>query len=170
MFLSIVTLGVFYRCQKNIQKGNVIFLISKIINKLENNKGRSHTMSDYINEIRFDTKQAEMFFAKRLAYTLGPVELKAMLKDKKVKLLDVRHKEDFDIEHIPEAISMPAVSLNGQLLELSKNDVHVVYCYNQQCHLASNAALFLAKNDYPVMELEGGFNVWKEDFKFEVTK
>jgi len=126
-------------------------------------------MSDYINEIRFDTKLAEKFFAKKLAFTLGPVELKEMLKDKKVKLLDVRYKEDFDIEHIPEAISMPAKSLNGNISVLSKNDVHVVYCYNQQCHLGANAALFLAKNDYPVMELDGGFKVWKEDFEFEVV-
>ena len=127
-------------------------------------------MSDYINEIRFDTKIAEIFFAKRLAFTLGPVELKDMLKENKVKLLDVRYKDDFDIEHIPEAISMPAKLLDDSLSTLSKNDVHVVYCYNQQCHLASNVALFLAKNDYPVMELEGGFKVWKEDFKFEVVK
>lgn len=126
-------------------------------------------MSDYINEVRFDTKGAEDFFAKRLAYTLGPVELKAMLKEEKVKLLDVRHKEDFDVEHIPGAVSMPEDSMNGQLLALSKNDVHVVYCYNQQCHLASKVALFFAKNDYPVMELEGGFSTWKEDFRFEVT-
>jgi len=126
-------------------------------------------MSDYINEIRHDTKAAERFFAERLAFTLGPVELKEMLKDKKVKLIDVRYKDDFDIGHIPESISMPAKSLNGELSKLSKNDVHVVYCYNQQCHLASNAALFLAKNDYPVMELEGGFKVWKEDFGFEVV-
>lgn len=125
-------------------------------------------MSDYINEIRIDTKKAENFFAQRLAYTLGPVELKEMLKDKKVKLLDVRREEDFNDGHIPDAISMPAKSLNGKLNILSKNDIHVVYCYNQQCHLASNAALFLAKNDYPVMELEGGFKVWSEDFGFEV--
>jgi len=126
-------------------------------------------MSDYINEIRNNTKLAERFFAERLAFTLGPVELKEMLKDKKVKLLDVRQKEDFDIEHIPESSSIPAKSLNGEMSKLSKNDVHVVYCYNQQCHLASNAALFLAKNDYPVMKLEGGFRVWKEDFGFEVV-
>ena len=47
-------------------------------------------MSEYINEIRYDTKKAESFFAQRLAYTLGPVELKKMLEDKKVKLIDVR--------------------------------------------------------------------------------
>jgi rhodanese-related sulfurtransferase len=126
-------------------------------------------MSDYIKEIRHNTKMAENFFAQRLAYTLGPVELKAMMKKNKVKVLDVRYKDDFDEAHIPGAISMPKYELEANLAKLSKNDVHVVYCYNQQCHLGSNAALFLAQNDYPVMELEGGFKVWVEDFKFETT-
>lgn len=127
-------------------------------------------MSDYINEIRYDTKKAERFFAERLAYTLGPVELTKMLEDKKVKLIDVRHKEDYDEGHIKEAISIPRDELKDNLSKLSKNDVYVVYCYNAQCHLAASAALLLAKNGYPVMELEGGFDVWKNNFKFEVVK
>ncbi len=125
-------------------------------------------MNDYINDLRLDTKRAENFFAERLAYTLGPVELKAMLQDKKVKLIDVRYQDDYDESHILEAISIPKDEIESKLSTLSKNDIHVVYCYNQQCHLASNAALVLAKNDYPVMELEGGFKVWKDDFEFEV--
>lgn len=126
-------------------------------------------MSDYINETRFDTKKAENFFAKKLAFTLGPVELKKMLEQNKVKLIDVRAREDYEDSHIPEAICIPMAELEAHLGKLSKNDVHVVYCYNQQCHLAAGAALTLAKNDYPVMELEGGFQVWKKDFKFETT-
>lgn len=126
-------------------------------------------MSDYINEVRFDTKKAENFFAERLAFTLGPVELQKMLEQNKVKLIDVRAREDFEDSHIPEAISIPMAEIEAHLGQLSKNDVHVVYCYNQQCHLASAAALTFAKNDYPVMELEGGFKVWHKDFKFDVT-
>lgn len=127
-------------------------------------------MSDYIDDIRHNPKIAEAFFAERLSYTLGPVELKKMLADNKVKLIDVRAKEDYDEGHIPEAKSMPKDELKDRLTELSKDDVHVLYCYNQQCHLAASAALTLAKNGYPVMELEGGFKVWQEDFKFEVVK
>lgn len=126
-------------------------------------------MSEYIDEIRFNTKKAEEFFAQRLAYTLGPVELKKMVEDKKVKVIDVRAKEDYDESHIPEAISIPKTELRDRVSELSKHDVHVVYCYNQQCHLASNAALILAQNGYPVMELEGGFDVWVNGFKFETV-
>jgi len=127
-------------------------------------------MSDYINDLRFDTKKAEDYFARKLAFTLGPVELHEMMKAKKVKIIDVRHPEDYLLGHIPDAISIPKSDLESQLATLSKNDVHVVYCYNQQCQLGAAAALFMAKNDYPVMELTGGFHVWQHDFKFEVVK
>lgn len=125
-------------------------------------------MSEYINKIRFNTEVAEDFFAEKLAFTLGPVELKKMLADNKVKLIDVRAKDDYEESHIPQAISIPKDELVEKFDKLSKEDVHVVYCYNQQCHLGAAAALILAKNKYPAMELEGGFNVWKDVFKFEV--
>ena len=126
-------------------------------------------MSEYINNIRFNTKTAEDFFSQKLAFTLGPVELKKMLEDKKVKLIDVRRQEDYEEAHIPQAISIPKEELTENFSELLKEEVHVVYCYNQQCHLGAAAALILAKNGYPVMELEGGFNSWVNDFEFEVT-
>ena len=127
-------------------------------------------MSEYIDKIRYDSEASEDFFAEKLAFTLGPVELKKMLAEGKVKLIDVRTKEDFDEGHIPEAISIPKSEILEKLIQLSKENVHVVYCYNAQCHLAAAAALVLAKNGYPVMELDGGFKVWESDFKFEVVK
>ena len=126
-------------------------------------------MSEYIDKIRFDREAATDFFAEKLAFTLGPVELKKMMDEKKVKLIDVRQKEDFEEGHIPESISVPKDELKDKLTQFSKEDVHVVYCYNQQCHLAAAAALNLAKNGYPVMELDGGFQAWSEDFGFEVV-
>lgn len=127
-------------------------------------------MSEYIDKIRFDTEAATAFFEEKLAYTLGPVELKQMLADGKVKLIDVRMKDDYDEGHIPMATSIPKGELKDRLTELSKHDVHVVYCYNQQCHLGAAAAFKLAQNGYPVMELDGGFDTWAEDFKFEIEK
>lgn len=124
-------------------------------------------MSEYIDKIRHDTEAATGFFAEKLAFTLGPVELKKMLEDKKVKLIDVRRIEDYTEGHIPGAISIPKSDLAEKLTQLSKDDVHVVYCYNQQCHLGAAAALVLAKSGYPVMELEGGFDVWVNGFGFE---
>lgn len=127
-------------------------------------------MSEYIDKIRFNTRTAEEFFSQKLAFTLGPVELQKMLDDNKVKLIDVRRKEDFEDGHIPGAMNIPKDELVERFDKLSTKDVHVVYCYNQQCHLGSAAALILAKNSFPAMELEGGFDVWQNDFKFKVVK
>jgi rhodanese-related sulfurtransferase len=127
-------------------------------------------MSDYIHELRTNSEVAESYFAEKLAFTLGPVELKKMLEDNKVKLIDVRRKEDYDEAHIPGAVSIPKEELKDRLEELKREDVHVVYCYNQQCHLGAAAAHTLAKNGYPVMDLEGGFKVWSVDFRFETVK
>lgn len=127
-------------------------------------------MSEFIDKIRRDKEAATDFFAEKLAFTLGPVELQHMLDENKVILIDVRRKEDYDESHIPQAISMPKDELANRLSELSQENIHVVCCYNQQCHLAAAAALTLAKNGYPVMELEGGFNVWADVFGFKTVK
>lgn len=119
-------------------------------------------------EITKDTQCALKYFQEKLAFTLGPVDLKEKIANKEVKIIDVRKGEDYDKGHIPSAISIPKNDIKNHLSKLSKDDINIVYCYNQQCHLASKAAEILAENGYPVMELEGGMNSWKEDYDFEI--
>ena len=126
-------------------------------------------MNEKIKEIRFFPEKAQCFFSKKLAFTLGPIELKNLLDEGKVKLLDVRKKEDYDIAHIPSAISIPKDELADNVDKLSKEEVTVVYSYNQQCHLSAKACLILADYGYPTMLLEGGFKTWTEDFRFAVS-
>lgn len=126
-------------------------------------------MTKFIQNLRYDTLSATDFFARRLAYTLGPVELQEMMKENKIKLIDVRYREDFEESHIEGAIHIEKSELKEKLHTLSEGDVHVIYCYNQQCHLGAAAAFILAQNGYPVMELEGGFKTWKEEFKMPTT-
>jgi len=127
-------------------------------------------MSEDVNKYRFKTKEAAEFFAKKLAYTLGPVEVKKMLTRDNVVLIDLRQSADFETSHIPGAISIPKDELVSKLDTLSKEKINIVYCYNQQCHLGAAGAFNLASNGYPVMEMEGGFKVWVEDFGFETEK
>ncbi len=127
-------------------------------------------MNEKIKEIRHNTQQAQDYFSKKLAYTLGPVELKNFMEKGGVKVVDVRLKADYDIGHIPGAISIPKDELDQRLTELSKDEITIIYCYNQQCHLGDSACLTLAEYDYPTMLLEGGFKVWMEDFRFATTK
>ena len=130
-------------------------------------------MSEQIKKIRLETDNARDFFAKNLAYTLGPVELKEMIEENKVKLIDVRAEEDYKISHIPNSINLPYEKIKEDLandkIELSKEDINVVYCYNNLCHLGDRAAYKLADAGYPVMVMQGGFKSWTEDFHFAVV-
>lgn len=126
-------------------------------------------MSKEIKERRINTKHAKEYFIDRLAYTLGPVELKNFMEKGGIKVVDVRSEADYNIAHIPGAISIPKDKLDKNLETLSKDEITIVYCYNQQCHLGDNACLILADYGYPVMLLEGGFKVWTEDFRFATT-
>ena len=114
-------------------------------------------------------EEAQNYFARILAFTLGPVELKTLTEENEVILVDVRRSEDYEISHIPGAISIPKDDIEDNLDKLSKDKINVVYCYNQQCHLGAKAALIMADYGYPVMLLDGGFQVWKEDFRYVVT-
>lgn len=126
-------------------------------------------MNEKIKELRNDTQKAQCFFQKLLAYTLGPIELKDLMDEGGVKLLDVRRLEDYEVAHIPGAISIPKEELSDNINKLSKEEVTVVYCYNQQCHLGIEACLILSEYGYPVMLLEGGFKTWTEDFRFATS-
>ncbi|HWQ90259.1 MAG TPA: rhodanese-like domain-containing protein [Clostridia bacterium] len=109
-----------------------------------------------------DPEKARQFFADKLAFTTGPVELARNLKQADIVVIDVREAEDYQKGHIPGALNLPHdrwTSLDG----LRKDALNVLYCYTQQCHLAATAALQFASKGFPVMELEGGFEAWKEN-------
>jgi rhodanese-related sulfurtransferase len=110
-----------------------------------------------------DPAEAKQFFADKLAFTTGPVELARNLKQEAdIAVIDVRQADDYRKEHIPGSINLPHdqwSSLEG----LRKDALNVLCCYTQQCHLAATAALEFAGKGYSVMELEGGFEAWKEN-------
>jgi len=108
--------------------------------------------------------QARTYFENKLAFTTGPVELDRWIKsgENNLVVVDVRAAEDYAKGHIPGAINIPKEKWNNPQ-GLSKDKTNVVYCYTQQCHLAANACVQFASRDYPVMELDGGFETWREN-------
>ncbi len=121
------------------------------------------------SNITKQTQRAMQFFEEKLAFTLGPVELKNNLDNEQVEIIDVRKAEDYDRSHIPTAISLPASDIELRMNSLSKSKINIVYCYTEQCHLAAQIALKLSERGYPVMELEGGFDTWKNVYDFNVV-
>ena len=110
-----------------------------------------------------DPARARAYFEDKLAFTTGPIELERWIKsgENNLTVVDVREAEDYAKGHIPGAINVPREMWENPQ-GLSKDKTNVVYCYTQQCHLAANACARFAARGFPVMELEGGFEVWKE--------
>src|SRR5438093_8299244 len=118
-----------------------------------------------------DPEKARQYFADKLAFTTGPVELDRNLKDRaNLTVVDVRAAEDYLKGHIPGAVNLPKDKW-GTLNGLRKDSLNVLYCYSHVCHLAARAALEFASKGYSVMEMDGGFEAWKEhDLEIEKAR
>jgi len=119
-------------------------------------------MQTNINRVH-DPAKALVYFENKLAFTTGPVELDKWIKtgEDNLVVVDVREAEDYAKGHVPGAINLPKDQWD-RAQGLAKDKTNVVYCYTQQCHLAANACAQFAARGYPVMEMDGGFEVWKE--------
>ncbi|HXC34762.1 MAG TPA: rhodanese-like domain-containing protein [Candidatus Acidoferrales bacterium] len=109
-----------------------------------------------------DPQKARAYFENKVNFTIGPIELSRQLDSRNINIVDVRETEDYEKGHIPGAVSLPKASWENAARSLSKDKSNVVYCYTQQCHLAATACVAFASKGFPVMELEGGFETWKE--------
>ena len=107
-------------------------------------------------------RRAIKFFKAKNEFTTGPHELSMMIEDEEnINIVDVRRPEDFDQGHIPGAVNLFRAADRGYV-KLSREKVNIIYCYSEQCHLAATAAQDFAEHGFSVMELEGGFETWKE--------
>lgn len=116
-----------------------------------------------------DPEKAKAYFENKMAFTTGPVELERMIKEAdNINVIDVRAAEDYEKGHIPGSISLPKDKWDT-FAGLKADNVNVFYCYSQVCHLAATAAVKFTAKGYPAMELEGGFQTWK-DFGMKIEK
>jgi rhodanese-related sulfurtransferase len=119
------------------------------------------TLSDILRK-RSGYRRAKKFFEARLQFTLGPYDLNEMLKrGDSVNIIDVCKSEDFAREHIVGAVNLPEIRWSN-FTDLRKDRINVVYCYSPTCLLSARAAMYFAEHDFPVMELLGGIETWKE--------
>ena len=75
-----------------------------------------------------DPDQARQYFADKLAFTTGPVELARHLKQsKELAVIDVREAEDYRKGHVPGAINLPHDKWSTAE-GLRKDALNVLYC------------------------------------------
>ena len=109
-----------------------------------------------------DPEKARQYFTDKMAFTTGPVELANNLKQgTDLTVIDVRESEDYKKGHVPGAINLPYDKWNT-CEGLRTDALNVLYCYSATCHLAAMAAVEFASKGYSVMEMDGGFEAWKD--------
>lgn len=112
--------------------------------------------------MQYDFTAAAAHFATRNAFTTGPHELSGALDRKEdVVAVDLRFPSDFARSHVPGAINLPKGKWEKAGAGLAKDKLHVLYCYDQTCHLAAEAAGILVAQGIRVQEMEGGFAAWE---------
>ncbi len=110
-----------------------------------------------------DPKGAREYFERKIRYSTGSVELNQMLDSREdVVVVDVREAEDYEKGHIPHSINLPHDQWASRA-GLRKDVPNVLVCYSHVCHLAAKAGYEFAGDGYPVLEMEGGFEAWKEN-------
>lgn len=109
----------------------------------------------------YDFNAARAHFAGKLGFTTGPHEVTGMIDRKEdIVIVDVRFPTDYRKAHIPGAVNVPKGKWH-EAQGLAKDKLNILYCYNQTCHMAAEAAVELIALGYPVAEMEGGFATWE---------
>ena len=90
-------------------------------------------------------------------------ELRQLLRDQQVVLLDVRPALEYRAGHIRGARSMPVSELEAHLREIPKRAEVIAYCRGPYCVYSDEAVAVLRAQGYRARRLEYGFPEWQAD-------
>jgi rhodanese-related sulfurtransferase len=93
--------------------------------------------------------------------TIGADELTTRMRRRKVVLVDVRPREEFDAGHIDGAHSIPLDELQQRLDDLPPDTEIVAYCRGPFCAYAHEAVRQLQSAGRDARRLDGGWPEWK---------
>ena len=104
----------------------------------------------------------ETYLTDRASLTAVDIaELRRLVEDGTVTLLDVRPVLEYRQGHIPTARSIPVAELERRLSELPRDREVVAYCRGPYCVYADEAAQLLQEHGFRVRRLEEGFPEWR---------
>jgi len=75
-------------------------------------------------------------------------------------ILDVRTQEEYDVEHIQNAVPIPVQELENRVDELFKDETLLVYC--RTGNRSQTAVTILEENGFTkIYHMNGGITTWK---------
>lgn len=105
---------------------------------------------------------SRLYFGRRDA--LAPVtrqELKHLLRDGLVTVVDARPLDEYEAGHIPGALSVPVAELRRRLAEIPKGREVIAYCRGPYCVYAVEMVTMLRKHGYQARRSEVGVTDWR---------
>jgi rhodanese-related sulfurtransferase/DNA-binding transcriptional ArsR family regulator len=96
---------------------------------------------------------------------LDPVtvtELRKLMREDDVTVIDVRPRDEYEAGHIPDAVSIPVPELKRRLRELPKRREVIAYCRGPYCVFALEAVTLLRKNGFRARRSEDGLPAWRD--------
>ena len=107
-----------------------------------------------------------MFLEKKLEFETDPYDLfQALSKGEKIIVIDARHPEAYEEEHIPGAIYLNHRDINEETTKgFDKDAFYVIYCDGIGCNASTKGALKMCRLGFKhIKELIGGIRWWKQD-------
>ena len=89
-------------------------------------------------------------------------ELRRLVREGDVTVLDVRPEDEFVAAHIPGAVSVPVNELKRRLRELPKRREVIAYCRGPYCVFALEAVTLLRKHGFKARRSEDGLPAWRD--------
>lgn len=96
-------------------------------------------------------------------------DLRTLIEQGSVTVVDVRPVEEFAAGHLPGAINIPLPELDHRMGVLPESAQVVAYCRGPYCVLAATAVDALRRAGRPARRLEAGFPEW-QGAGFPVTR
>ena len=90
-------------------------------------------------------------------------ELRKLIRDGGVTVIDVRPAAEYEAGHIPGAISIPVAQLKRRLVEIPKKKDVIAYCRGPYCVYSVEAVEVLRKHGYQARRTDEGFPDWKAE-------
>jgi hydroxyacylglutathione hydrolase len=96
-------------------------------------------------------------------------ELADVMKQKKVNILDVRRKSEYDSEHIIDAENAPLDFINESMAQIDKNKIYFVHCAGGYRSMIFISVL-KARGFGNLIDVKGGFKAIRESSRFKLSE